>query len=283
VNINPVDGDTAAYWPWVQTAAPITFSDMEEFQTGGTESIETIVEAKRRQAEASLIDIFNQSLLRGQGTVDGISLESPLTSSVDGSVFINPLPLIIKKDPTTSTTVGGIDQAANPWWRNQIQDCSAATLNGFLNELRFLHIKCQRGGGGTGSAPDFHVCDERTFAIYEKALAMGHRNPDYGKGDIPFDTVNFKGKPAFPDEHVPDVGTGTVANTKGTWFMGNSAWMGFTFDNRKSFKTGASVRPGNQLLESALMPVRGAFWTDNRRKLGVAFNIVYATLEAATT
>jgi hypothetical protein len=64
--------------------------------------------------------------------------------------------------------------------------------------------------------------------------------------------------------------------------MGNSAWMGFTYDNRKSFKTGESVRPGNQLLETALMPVRGAFWTNNRRKLGVAFDIDLTTLEAAT-
>jgi len=283
VNINPIDGDTACFYAWVQTAADITFADMEEFQTGGTESIESIVDAKRRQAEASLIDIFNQSMLRGQGAVDGVSLETPLTSSVDGSVFISPLPLLIKKDPTTSTTVGGIDQAANPWWRNQIFDSAASTLIAFLNELRVLHIRCQRGGGGADSAPDFHVCDERTFALYEKALALTHRNPDYNKGDIPFDTVMFKGKPSFPDEQVPDVSTGTTAITKGTWYMGNSAWMGFTYDSRKSFKTGESVRPGNQLLETALMPVRGAFWTNNRRKLGVCFDIDLTTLEAATT
>jgi hypothetical protein len=281
VNVNPVDGDTAAYFSWVQTAAPITFSDMEEFQTGGTESIETIVEAKRRQAEASLIDIFSQALLRGQGSVDGVSLDTPLTSSADGSVFILPLPHLIKKDPTTSTTVGGIDQSSNPWWRNQIFDSAASTLVAFLNELRVLHIRCQRGGGGVGAAPDFHACDERTFAVFEKALALTHRNPDYKMGDIPFETVNFKGKPAFSDEQVPDVSTGTVAITKGTWYMGNSHWMGFTFDNRKSFKVGDSIRPNNQLLETALMPVRGALWTNNRRKLGVCFDIDLTTLEAA--
>lgn len=281
VNVNPVDGDTASYWSWVQTAAPITFADMEEFQTGGTEAIESIVDSKRRQAEASLIDIFNKSLLQGQGAVDGVSLDTPYTSSADGSVFITPLPQIIKKDPTTSTTVGGVDQAANPWWRNQIFDSAGTTLVVFLNELRTLHIRCQRGGGGAGAAPDFHVCDERTFAVYEKALALTHRNPDYNKGDIPFETVNFKGKPAFPDEQVADVSSGTVAITKGTWYMGNSAWMGFTYDNRKSFKVGDSIRPNNQLLETALMPVRGALWTNNRRKLGVLFDADLTSLEAA--
>jgi hypothetical protein len=283
VNVNPVDGDTAAYFAWVQTAAPITFADMEEFQTGGTEAIETIVESKRRQAEASIIDIFNQALLRGQGAVDGVSLDTALTSSVDGSVFISPLPLFIKKDPTTSTTVGGIDQSANPWWRNQTTDANATTLAVFLNQLRFLHVKCQRGGGGANSAPDFHCADERTYTVYEKALALGHRNPDYSKGDIPFDTTAFKGKPVFPDEQVPDVQTGSTTITKGTWYMGNSAWMGFTYDQKKSFKTGDSIRPNNQLLETALMPIRGAFWINNRRKLGVAYDIDLTALEAATT
>lgn len=281
VNVNPVDGDTAAYFPWVQTAAPITFSDMEEFQTGGTEAIESIVDSKRRQAEASIIDIFNQAILRGQGAVDGISIESPLTSSVDSSVFVSPLPLFIKKDPTSSTTVAGIDQSANPWWRNQTIDANGTTLINFLNQLRVLHIRCQRGGGGANSAPDFHCTDERSFGVFEKALALTHRNPDYNKGDIPFDNVAFKGKPAFPDEQVADSQSGTTAITFGTWFMGNSAWMGFTYDNRKSFKVGDSIRPNNQLLETALMPIRGTFWTNNRRKLGIAYDIQLTTLEAA--
>mgnify|MGYP001618219786 FL=1 len=86
----------------------------------------------------------------------------------------------------------------------------------------------------------------------------------------------------FPDEQVPDVSSGSTTITKGTWYMFNSAWMGFTFDNRKSFKVGDSIRPNNQLLETALMPVRGALWTNNRRKLGVAFDIDLTTLEAAT-
>lgn len=282
VNVNPVDGDTAAFYPWVQTAAPITFADMEEFQTGGAESIQTIVEAKRQQAEASLIDLFNKSLLQGQGAVDGVSLDTPLTSSADGSQFINSIPLLIKKDPTTSTTVAGIDQSANPWWRNQASDVNGTTLVAFLQQLRFLHLKCQRGGGGAFTAPDFHCADERSFAVYEKALALTHRNPDYKMGDIPFDTVAFKGKPAFPDEQVADVQSGTTAITKGTWYMFNSKWMGFTFDSKTSFKVGESIRPNNQLLETALMPVRGALWTNNRRKHGVGYDIDVSTLESAT-
>ncbi len=65
--------------------------------------------------------------------------------------------------------------------------------------------------------------------------------------------------------------------------MLNSAYMGFTYDSGKSFKTGDSIRPINQLATSSLMPVRGAHWTNNRRKLGVAAGWTNATLLAATS
>jgi hypothetical protein len=283
VNVNAVDGDTAAYFPWVQTAVPISFSDLEEFRTGGMESIESIVDAKYRQAKAALDDFFSKSLLRGQGQTDTTSITTAITSAVDGSTFVDPFPLLIKYDPTTATTVGGIAQASNSWWQNQTKTSTATTLAAFLAELRSLHVLCQRGGGGENAAPDFHFCDERTYNIYEKALALTHRNPSYQKADIPFEAIEFKGAPVTFDQLIPDVANGSTTITAGTWFMCNSEFMGFTYDKRKSFKTGDSVRPNNQLVSTALMPVRGAHWTSNRRKLGVMGSVTLATLEAATT
>lgn len=283
VNVNAVDGDTSAFYPWVQTAVPVSFSDLEEFRTGGAESIESIVDAKYRQSKASLDDFFSKAILRGQGQIDTTSITTAITSSVDGSTFVDPLPLLIKADPTTTTTVGGIAQASNTWWQNQIFDSAASTLTVFLAELRRLHVLCQRGGGGEDAAPDAHLVDERTYNVYERALATFHQNQSYAKADIPFDNVLFKGKPVVFDELVPDLKQGSTTVTDGSWFMLNSAFLGFTYDKRKSFKVGESVRPNNQLVSTALMPVRGAFWTSNRRKLGVAFDIDLTTLEAATT
>jgi hypothetical protein len=283
VNVNAIDADTAAYYAWVQTAVPISFSDLEEFRTGGAESIESIVDAKKRQSEASLDDFFSKSLLRGQAQIDTTSLATPVTSSIDGSVFIDPLPLLVKFDPTSSTTIGGINQSTNSWWQNQLFDSAASTLTAFLGELRRLHVLCQRGGGGKDAAPDFHIVDERTYNVYERALSMMHQNPNYQKSDIPFENVAFKGKPVVFDELVPDVKQGSTTVTDGTWYMLNSAYLGFTYDKRKSFKVGESVRPNNQLVETALMPVRGAHWTSNRRKQGVMGDIDLTTLEAASS
>jgi len=286
VNVNPIDSHTSVFYDWVQAAVSVSFSDLEEFQTSGEESIETIVKAKYQQAKASLDDFFSKALLQGQGSIDTTSITSPVSSSTDGSNFVDPFPLFFSTDVTASSTVGGINQDANSWWRNQYTASSATTLAAFLADLRFLHIKCQRGGGGADRAPDFHIVDERTFAVYEKALALAHRNPDYGKADIPFTNIIFKGAPVVADELVPDVQGSTKSvdtNNQGSWFMCNSAFMGFTYDKKKSFKLGANIRPNNQLVTTALMPVRGAHWTNNRRKLGLYDTIAVGTLESATT
>ena len=283
VNVNPVDSHTSVYYDWVQAAVAVSFSDLEEFQTSGDEAIETIVKAKFQQAKASLDDFFSKALLQGQGANDTVSLDTAITNAVDSSVFIDPLFKLAQDDPTASGTVAGVDQSTNTWWRNQIMDSAASTLSQFLAELRTLHVLCQRGGGGPNKAPDFHFADERTYNVYEKALSLFHHNQSYAKADIPFENVLFKGAPLIADQYMPDVKNITTTVQDGTWFMGNSNYMGFTFDKTKSFKLGPEVRPANQLVTASLMPVRGAHWTNNRRKLGVAFDIDVTTLEAATT
>src|SRR3990172_9513947 len=85
VNVNPVDSHTSAYFDWVQAAVPVSFSDLEEFQTSGSESIETIVKAKFQQAKASLDDFFSRALLRGQADIDTSSFTTAITSPLDGS------------------------------------------------------------------------------------------------------------------------------------------------------------------------------------------------------
>ena len=283
VNVNPTESHTFAYFDWVQTAVPVSFSDLEEFRTGGSESIMSIVKAKYQQASASLEDFFARAYLRGQGDNDDASFTTANTSPTDGSYFIDPLPKIVDLAPTGSRSVGNINQANNSWWQNQLTTSTATTLAGFLGELRYLHIKCQRGGQGKNAAPDHHLLEEQTFNSYERALSVSHRNPSYSKADIPFDNVLFKGAPVFHDQYMPDVTANSKTVTEGDWYMLNSDSMGFEYDKKKSFKLGANVRPGNQLVTSALMPVRGALWCNNRRKQGLATSILVATLQSATS
>lgn len=284
VNTNPVESHTSVWYTYVQTAIPVTFSDLEEFQTGGTESIKSIVKARFDQAVASGDELMSKSILRGQADLDNTSFTTPRTSPTDGSYFIDPLPMMVSFSPTSSLTYGGIDQSTNSWWQNQYADINTTTtLTAFLSELRKLHVKCQRGGGKQPT-PNMHLVDERTYSIYERALALTQRFTGWGKADIPFDNILFKNAPVIFDELMPDIKTGDLSSavTYGTWYMLNTEYMGFVYD-KKSFKLGEQVRPDNQLVTTALMPIRGAFWQNNRRKQAVLGGITLATLEAATS
>lgn len=281
-NVNPVDQTTAGWFDWRQAASAATVGDLDEFKTRGTEAQETMSDEIIEGAIAALEDLFSKAILQGHGAVDGSSLTTAYTAA-DGSVFIDPIPLLIKYDPTSSTEIGAVDQSANTWWRNQTTNSAAATLGNFLFELDFLRIKCGRGGGGVNRYPDFHVMDEQTFAIYQRALRLIARLPDYRKGDIPFNNVEFYGKPAMADENVPDVDNGSTTITDGTWYMGNSEYLGLTADKQGNFAAQDSVRPNNQLADTTLVVWRGTHWTDHRRKLGVLGDIDVANLQSATT
>lgn len=281
-NVNPVDAVTAGFFDWRQAASVASVGDLDEFKTRGSEASESMVDETIEGAVAALEDLFSKALIQGHGAVDGTSLATAYTAA-DGTVFIDPIPLLIKYDPTTSANVGAIDQSANGWWRNQTSNSGASTLNNFLFELDFLRIKCGRGGGGANRYPDFSVCDEQTFAIYQRALRLIARLPDYRKGDIPFNNVEFYGNPVMADENIPDVDNGSTTITDGTWYMGNSFYMGLTADSQGNFSAQDAVRPNNQLVETTLIVWRGTHWTDHRRKLGVLGDIDIATLQAATT
>ena len=281
-DVNPVDGTTAGFYDWRQAASAASVGDMDEFKTRGTEAAEKMVDEQIEGAVSALEDLFSKGLTQGQGAVDGTSLTTAYAAA-DGSVFIDPIPLLIKYDPTSVTDIGDVDQNGNTWWRNQFTASTAATLGNFLFELDFLRIKCGRGGGGSHRYPDFSVADEQTFSCYQRALRLIARLPDYRKGDIPFTDVEFYGTPVIADENIPDVYTGSTTITVGTWYMCNSFYMGLTADVKGNFSAQDSVRPNNQLADTTLIVWRETHWTDHRRKLGVMGNIDISSLKAATT
>lgn len=283
VNVNPPDGVTSGFFDWVQAAVPVSFSEMEEFQSGGPEAIKSIVEANTIQARASLEDLFSKSLVRGQANVDGTSFTTPLVSPVDGSSFIDPLGKLIDYAPSGSRTIGGINQSTNSWWQNQQSNSAATTLGAYLGELDLLHLKCGRGGGGNDAYPDFHIADEQSYLAYQRGLRLIARLPDYRKGDIPFANVAFHDAPVIAEELVGDVDNGSLTITDGTWYMCNSAYMGVAFDKGANFTSGDFVQPENQLVKTALLKWRGTHFVTNRRKLGVMGDIAVGTLLAATS
>lgn len=270
LDTTPMDGITSAFWEWRQASVPIAISSLEEKKNSGQAKILSLLESKTKQAEMGIQEFFNRRLLVGAG---GSSITSPYSSPLNGSQFIDPLPLLVKLDPTNSVDIGNINQSTHSWWRNQYKDMAAiTTYAAFLRELRKLRVRANRGPGGT---PDLHIVDENVYSMYESALAVAHQNPSYQKADIPFENIGFYGKPVVYDERVPDVkaGSETVSETSGTWLMLNTKFFKIKVHRGTNFVPTPFQKPENQDAKVSHILWLGGIGVSNRRKHAVMGDI----------
>lgn len=278
IDVTPADGITSAFFDWRQIAASVSISGLEEFKNRGSERVFDLLKERTTQAVLGLEDLFSKSMLQGHAAIDGSSITSARTSAVNGSVSIDPLPLLVEYSP--STTVGGISPSTETWWKNQSTDDTSSSYVSFMQALRKMYNDCSRGGGGAKGSPDFHLCDQATYELYESSLASLHQNPSYVNSDIPFQNIQFKGKPVVWDEYVVDAKNGDTTpagSDSGTWYMLNSNYMGVSFDKSHNFTVGDFVNPENQDAKTALILWYGVHWVANRRKTGVLAGITTTT------
>ena len=273
LNTDPMDGVTSALWDWRQASVPIAISGLEELKNAGEYQKLNLLQTKMKQATLGIEDFFGKRLMYGAG---GSSITSAYVSPTNGSTFIDPLPLIVKYDPTTSTSIGNINQSTYSWWANQTVTSTASTFSGFLKELRNLNNLCTKGPGGP---PDLWLSDQLSYELYESALAAAHRNPDYDFGDIPFDAVAFKGKPMIWDEFVPDAAgdSATQSASSGTIYALNTQFWGLQVARDRNFMTTDFTKPENQDARLAHILFAGAVGVQNRRKQGVIGAITTTT------
>jgi hypothetical protein len=278
IDVTPSDGMTSAFFDWRQAATAVSISGLEEFKNRGSERVFDLLKERTTQSVLGLEELFSKGMLQGHASIDGTSVTTARTSTVNASTFIDPLPLLVQYSPTS--TVGGISASTETWWKNQTADDASSTFAGFLQSLRNMYNLCSKGGGAAKGSPDFHLCNQATYELYESALAAAHRNPSYETADIPFQNVTFKGKPVVWDEYVIDAKNGDTTasgSDAGTWYMLNSNYLGVSFDKSHNFTVGDFVNPENQDAKTALILWYGVHWVSNRRKQGVLAGITTTT------
>jgi hypothetical protein len=264
----PYDGLTTAFYDWRQASDAVQISGMEEAKNSGKEAVMNLLEEKKDQVMDGLKEWFAKCIMQGEGLNDTTSLITPYTSPSNGAQFIDPICLLIKYDPTSSTSIGNINQQTYTWWANQFKASAQAAYNQFWMELDELWMECGKGPGGK---PDLHVCDENTFRFYLAALRSFHENPSYRAADIPFENVAFHGLPLVWDEFCPDAATGstTLTTTSGTWFMINTGTFQLQVHAGTNFSPTPFVTPTNQDARVSHIMWKGALTCSARRKNGV--------------
>lgn len=271
VDVTPTDGQTPAFFEWARLASSVTIGDFERAQNKGAAL--DLLKSKTEQAMSGLEDRFGRWLMQGKGADDGTSITTPRTSSINGSTFIEPIPLFIKKDPTTSTSIGSINQSTETWWRNKVVDGNQSSFAALLKAVDHLINLCSISAG---PGPDLFVADLLGYEQIAAALRNQLRYTDYEEVGFPWKAIRLNGSPLVFDQFVPDVSSPSTTVASGahsTLYAANTKYLGMTVYSGADFTPGEFVRAPNGAGESSIIQWYGCHYITRRDKHGVMYDL----------
>lgn len=282
----PVDGITDAIFQWRQCAAAVAYSMKEVKQN--KQKLVDLVDSRIKQAEMGLQEFFAQSLMWGSANQAGGSLKTPYTSTINGSLSIEPIGELIDYTPTTSTTVGNINQNTSSWWRNKTLTSAATTYDGFLLEVDQIF---NRASLGTGGKIKLVLLDETSYELFVHAIYQKYRYTESRVDETyPFENVVYKGAHFVMDDKVPDVKNSIVPTltagagdpttlTNGSAYFINPEFFKMIYEEDSNFEmlkddSGKTMfKPVNGDSRVGHVGWMGNLTCDNRRKNGVMGSI----------
>ena len=195
LDASPSDIATAAEFPWAQCAGLVAANGLEiEVQNTGT---------------AQIVDLFAARIKNAQRT-----MRNQLTFGMysDGTAFggkiVGGLQLLVADNPATGT-VGGINRANFPFWRNQFYRSttdgggamSATNIQTYMNEL---YLRCTRGADKTNMI----IADRNSYKFYWASLQAIQRitSADTTKQGAGFKSLDYVGVPVYYEDNtgIPD-------------------------------------------------------------------------------
>jgi len=141
----------------------------------------------------SLAEARVDALIAGLRNKTGLSLYG--TGLADGGKEFTGLRALVADDPT-SGTVGGIDAAANPFWRNNTDVLGVAvSADTIQSRMNAMQLACTRGT----DQPDLWMANNAMFTAYWESLQVNARFTNAKMADAGFRTLEFLGKPVIYD------------------------------------------------------------------------------------
>lgn len=184
-----------------------------------------------------------------------------------------------------------INQGTETSWRNNAQISSATTFEDFFRELQSMYHLC--GENADSELPDFGICDRFLYEAIQAMLFDKQRFLPFGSssasGESPgFPSVRFMDMVIFWSGMVPNLGTLTTdavsltqSSTQGVLFFLNSSALKLYVSDRRNMTASAFIEPYDQDAIYGKLLSRCQLITNERRKLGVLYDVPSATLAPA--
>lgn len=242
-----------------EQADQIDAAEYDWKQLGGFAMISGIEEIKNSSKYAALnlirsrIEVLEMTLMNAAGTAafaDG-------TGST-GKEF-GGLQLLIADNPTAVGTVGGIDQAANAFWRNQVDNQSlgltvtdSSNITGLMNQMWLATIRGK-------DKVDLISADNFMYDTYEQSLQQQQRFADSKMAAAGFESLKYKTASVVFDDQCP----------ADHMYFQNTRYLYVQCSPKRKFTTGKERLVTNA--DYSVVPVwlAGNFTCSNRARQGV--------------
>lgn len=232
----------AAEFQWKQLGGFISISGKEQVMNSGRHAAIRFVAARMKQLKAQMRNTAALSIYS-----DG--------TGATGKEF-GGLQLLIADNPAAVGTVGGIDQVANTFWRNQVQPVGAAiSSSNIRTNLNKLWLATIRGA----DKPDIILNDALHYDAYESSLQDLQRFADSKLAAAGFEALKYKSADFVYDENCP---------TKRSYFC-NTDYLHCRVAPGRRFAAGKARTIQNADHEVIPVWLMGNLTTSNRSLQGV--------------
>lgn len=239
----------AAEYDWKQLGGFAMISGEEQIKNSGKYAALNLIKSR--------MDVLEMTLKNRAGVgvyADGVT---------DPKEF-GGLQLLIADDPTAAGTVGGIDQAANAFWRNQVSNVSGGlTSSNITGEMNSMWLACRRGK----DAPDLISADYVGYTAYEESLQQFQRfNNNSKMAAAGFEALKYKTADVIADDQCPD---GTGGATFGRMYFVNTDYLYLQCTPKREFSVGETRKVQDADYDVVPIWFMGNLTCSNRARQGL--------------
>ncbi len=247
LNISASDVMTAAEFDWKQAACAVVATGLE-------------IDVQNTDKE-QIIDLMAGRIKNAQRTMkNNITIGMYSDGTGWSGKQIGGLQLLIADDPTTGT-VGGINRASYPFWRNRVWDAtsdgSATSATTIQSNMNGMYLRTSRGTDHT----DLILSDANYYKYFWSSLQAIQRVADSTMAEAGFQTVKFAGA-----DVVYEDSTGMPSNHM--YFL-NTDYLFLRYAPSRLFKPLEKVQAINQDAVAQLITFAGNMTSSNLSLQGV--------------
>ena len=253
---------------WITKGAAVTLQDYEyltvalyywKYQVASI--VRFGVDDQQNRSKMAAINIMDTKLRNSRKALTK-DMETKLFAAAASGDEIDGLQHLVQDDPTSSTSVGGINQATYTWWANKTSNMTGKSSASYLTaRMRTMLNNVSNNNGQEG--PDIIITGQNPYEYYEDNVLDFYRVQSNKMGDLGFQNIMFKGIPMF---WSPSCGTRMYfLNTEYISLVYDPMWL-LTMTPWKDI-------PAQPFDRAAQIISAFAYTTSRRRAQGVIYNI----------